>query len=121
MKKVELQEALSNNYYAFISYINSLTQQEFEFSPPAKWSAGQQLDHLIRSTLPLADGLSLPKFFIKVFFGKANRASKSYNGLVEKYHAKLSSGGKASGRFIPKLVFIDDRVGKSNRLISVIK
>ncbi|MDE3253937.1 MAG: DinB family protein, partial [Bacteroidota bacterium] len=35
-------------------------------------------------------------------FGVANRPSRSYEALVEKYHRKLGEGGKASGRFIPK-------------------
>ena len=34
-------------------------------------------------------------------FGKANRASKDYAGLITKYKTKLQAGGKASGRFVP--------------------
>ena len=121
MKNDEIQVALLNNYAAFISFIDVLNQQEFEWAPAGKWSAGQQLDHLIRSTAPLANGLWFPKYVLKLTFGKANRPSKSYDGLVEKYHAKLSTGGKASGRFIPKPVLFNEKTGKSRKLISIIQ
>jgi hypothetical protein len=45
--------------------------------------------------------MGLPKFILKWKFGIANRPSKAYEGLTEKYIRKLQQGGKASGRFIP--------------------
>lgn len=79
------------------------------FSPPEKWNAGQQLDHLIRAVSPLAQGLRLPKFIISIIFGKSNRPSKTYEELVKKYLLKLQEGGKASGRFIPSEILPTDK------------
>ena len=35
--------------------------------------------------------------------GKPNRPSRSYDELVVKYKLKLTQGGKASGRYLPKI------------------
>jgi hypothetical protein len=45
--------------------------------------------------------LGLPKWLVKLVFKKANRPSKSYDKLIEKYLDRLGKGGRASGRFIP--------------------
>ena len=83
------------------AFVFGLDKAAFEHAPPGKWNAGLQLDHLIRSMKPLNLAYSLPGFILKWKFGIANRPSKTYTGLVEKYESKLAGGGKASGRFIP--------------------
>jgi hypothetical protein len=45
---------------------------------------------------------SLPKFIVRLIFGKPNRSSRTYEELVAKYKLKLEQGGRASGRYIPK-------------------
>jgi hypothetical protein len=52
----------------------------------------------------LAWGLRVPKFMLRLIFGKSNRPSKSYDDLVLKYQITLQNGGKATARFIPKSV-----------------
>ncbi len=101
--------ALNENVDAFISYISALNDRQFEVAPDAKWSAGQNLDHLIRSIQPLQLAYSLPKFLLKLLFGKANRPSKTYNDLVAKYRSQLSAGGRASGRFVPPVILADKK------------
>jgi len=117
MQRQELINQLSENHQRFIHYIQSLTDDEFTFSNNGKWTAGQQLEHIILAVKPLAQGLQLPPFLIKLFFGKANRASKTYDELIAKYLEKLKNGGKASGRFIPKEITIE----KKEKLIRSLK
>jgi hypothetical protein len=53
--------------------------------------------------------LSLPDWFLKIYVGKANRPSKTYEELVEKYKYKLSQGGTASSPYIPKEVPVESQ------------
>jgi len=103
-EKASIIEGLSAAVDDVNNYLKGLSKEEFEFAPPEKWNAGQQLDHLIRSIKPLNLAYALPSFVLKMKFGLANRPSKTYTGLVEKYESKLAEGGKASGRFIPEPV-----------------
>lgn len=104
MKKDQIKEALTSSYLNFTNNISSLTKDEFEYAPESKWSAGQQMEHLIKSTSPLSKGLSLPKFIIRYKFGKANRPSKTFDQLVERYKEKLALGGVASAPFSPQKI-----------------
>ena len=107
--KSEIIVALDKNITEFNNYILSLDKDQFEISPEGKWSAGQNLEHLIRAIKPLQPAFGLPKFILKIFFGKANRPSKSYEDLVAKYKSKLAGGGKASGPYIPPLVHFKNK------------
>src|SRR6187551_2553187 len=102
--KPQIISALNENVDAFNNYITPLTKEQFEVCPNEKWSAGQNLDHLIRAIKPLQLAYSLPKFALAILFGKSNRPSCSYDELVLKYASKLAAGGKASGAFIPPVI-----------------
>jgi hypothetical protein len=102
--KPQIVSALNENVDAFNNYIVQLTKEQFEASPGGKWSAGQSLDHLIRAIKPLQLAYGLPKFALRIMFGKTNRPSKTYDELVAKYKAKLLAGGRASGPFIPPFI-----------------
>ena len=121
MNKSEVIQALETNYGKFIKYVNELTLDEYEFCPMGKWSAGQQTEHLIKSTSPLNRALSIPKFILSLKFGKANRASKSYEGLVAKYKLKLENQGKAPERYTPKVIKGTQREKLSSHLDQNIK
>ncbi|MES2774488.1 MAG: DinB family protein [Bacteroidota bacterium] len=101
MNKPGIIAALSQNHRLFIDYLAQLSNEDFVAERNGKWTAGQHLDHIIRSVKPLNRGLALPGFLLKIIFGKANRPSKTYDELVAKYKRKLSEGGKATAAFIP--------------------
>lgn len=103
MTKQEIINKLFENHQKFIANISTLDDHDFVFSlQNEKWTAGQQADHINRSISPLNLVLRLPKWLIKLLFGKANRPSRTYEDLVNKYLRKLETGGRASGRFVPK-------------------
>jgi len=101
MTKSEITSLLAEKHKLFISEFESLSEHQFCSSVNDKWSAAQQLDHIVRAVQPVVLAFTLPGFVLKMFFGQANRPSKTYEALVEKYKNKLASGGKASGRFVP--------------------
>lgn len=109
MHKAELIRQLVEVHRKFTESASELNVEEFLFAPNGKWTAGQQLDHIRRSVSPVRMVFSLPAFMLKLFFGKANRPSVTYEQLVEKYKRKLSAGGRAAGRFVPAAVEFEAR------------
>lgn len=120
MNKAEIQQALLENHTRFIEGIVNLSDADFLLSRNGKWTAGQQLEHIVKSVRPVRLALSLPNFLLKIIFGKANRDSKSFEALVEKYMQKLAAGGQASAPFIPRSVGIEDRKNLSNKLSALV-
>lgn len=104
MDKQTLIKRLTENHQAFIACIEQLSSEDFQNSQNEKWSAGEQLEHIYLSVKPVGFAFRLPLFLLKLIWGKANRASRSYDELIARYHAKLASGSKATGPFVPKNV-----------------
>lgn len=102
--KPSIIAALNQKVDSFNLFIDSLNKEGFEANPEGKWSAGQNLDHLIRAIKPLQLAYVLPKFMLKLLFGKTNRSSRTYEELVLKYKAKLAAGGRAGAAFIPPII-----------------
>ncbi len=109
MNKYDLIEAMNENHQRFSNYMNILTESEYLYAMPEKWSAGQQLYHIVRSTKPLILAVRLPRFILKMVFGKANRPSLSFEELVKKYEDKIANGAKATGNFIPPVIGYDKK------------
>ena len=101
MNKTEIITASQNSFDAFTAYCNNISNEKFFDQPADKWSIAQNVDHLIRSMKQTKFAYSLPKFVIRLYVGKPNRASRSYEELVARYKMKLANGGKALGVFVP--------------------
>jgi hypothetical protein len=84
-----------------VAWFESYGEARFDYAPPGKWTAGQHLDHLIRSAKEVNKALGLPKFILRLAFGKPNRPVRDYETVKAKYDQGLASGVKASGKFIP--------------------
>jgi hypothetical protein len=104
MDKEIIKKNLIENHSSFIDFVFSLTESDFSKCKDGKWTAGQQLEHIYLSVKPVSQILAFPKFLLKIIWGSANRESKTYEELVQKYLQKLENGGRATGRFIPKAV-----------------
>ncbi len=102
MQKEEIRKASKAIFNQFTDVCLQIPDERFFLQPQQKWSIAENVDHLIRSIKTTRLPYSLPKFFVRMTFGKPNRDSRSYEELVAKYKMKLEQGGKASGRFIPK-------------------
>lgn len=109
---------LTTHAEAFVRFVESRSQEKFTESHNGKWSVGQNIDHLIRSLSPVNLALALPAFVLRMAFGKPNRPPRTYQELVDRYHQKLSAGGRAAGRFIPPPVSCEQKakmIGEFNR------
>lgn len=109
MQKQALKDTLMDNHQVFINYIQSLPSDAFVQSNYGKWTPGQQLEHILLSIKPLRQILTVPKFVLSLIWGKANRESKTYENLIDKYHSKLQQGGRAAARFVPRQVSFDQK------------
>jgi hypothetical protein len=74
------------------------------------WSPADNVRHLLKSVRPVTLALRLPRFVLAVLFGRAQRASRSYDELRREYRAALDAGATAGGRFRPApLIVSGDR------------
>jgi hypothetical protein len=89
MNQSALQQQLNAHHQAFANEIVNLSETDFSYATPGKWTAGQQLEHILRSVAPVKWAFSLPKFLLRLFFCKATRPSKNYDELVNKYQRAL--------------------------------
>ena len=102
--------ATEKNFDAFTLACNEWEEASFFQHPPGKWSVAENVKHLVVSTNTTTLAYTLPTFIVRWIGGKPNRQSRSYEELVDKYKNKLASGGRASGRFVPKTT--DIKYGK---------
>jgi hypothetical protein len=114
MTKTEIITGAENIFTQFSEHCNAITENDFFNRPENKWSVAENLQHLIISTNTTTLAYQLPKFLVRWIGGTPNRSSRSYDELKTKYYKKLSEGGKASARFIPKPIQI--KYGKQKLL-----
>ncbi len=101
MQRDAIANLLIEKHQRFITYLQALSDDDFTYAAPGKWSAGQQLDHLVRSLSRVIVAFKQPAFLLKLFFGKPNRPGRNYDEVVARYKVKLAEGGRASKRYIP--------------------
>ncbi len=97
----QIAAALDEVFAAFAGCVAAYNEAAFVQMPGGKWSAGQHLEHLVRSSQPVYMAIGLPAFLLRMIFGKPNRAPRNFEQLVLRYKEKLAQGGAASGRFVP--------------------
>lgn len=112
MDKDVLVTQLGEQHQAFLAHLGRLDETTWRLQPNGKWSAGQQLDHIVRAVKPVSLAFSLPKWVPRLLFGRANRPSRSYDALVEKYKSKLAAGAKASNMFVPPPAQWEDKAAQ---------
>lgn len=102
--KAEIIEHLNRVKNECSDYCNNLSEALFFYQPEEKWSIAQNITHLITSANMTRLAYRLPKFIVRIYSGTPNRASRTYDEVIDKYKLKLQQGGKASGQFIAKPV-----------------
>ncbi len=106
MTKTELITASEKTFLGFSQTCNNMQETLFFMNPGNKWSAAENMQHMIISTRMTTLAYRLPVFIVRLIGGRPNRPSRSYEELKAKYYSKLAAGGKASGVFVPKPIKI---------------
>ena len=113
MDKTTLIQSLDDSAAQFIELVKDLTKDEFEVNVNNKWSAGQDLVHLIKVLQIVNIGFTLPKPILRLVFGVNKKESRSFEDLRQFYKNALEGGAKAPTIYIPKPVSHTEK----NRLI----
>jgi hypothetical protein len=100
LNQLEIRELLDNSFDEFADYINTLPDIRFTATPNGQWSAGQQLEHLVKSIRPISNVMGYPKFTL-LYFGASSLPSRSYDQLSDSYRDLLSSGCKTIKEWKP--------------------
>jgi DinB family protein len=90
-----------------LAYWNGFDTTAFFQPIGSSWSPAETVRHLTKSTRPVAMALGLPKFVLRIRFGRPHRASLGYEEFCASYQKALAEGGRA-GRFGPSAQNRDD-------------
>ena len=122
----EIVAALSAEVMQVVEWASQLSQEKFFESIDNKWSTGEQIEHLRKSSSPLAKALAKPKFILRIVVGKANRPSRSYEEVANKYKLKLGVQSIPRNRFYPDIdekmsmkIVLDRYLATSEKLVKV--
>ena len=96
----EIVSALAEQQLASMDYWTSFDTESFFRSIGEAWSPAETVRHLTKSTRPVVQALTVPKWLLRFRFGKSKRPSVAYDDLRSRYREQLAAGGKA-GRFAP--------------------
>ena len=101
MSKDTIRQQLLAAASDVVAWFDTFGPERWDHAPPGKWTAGQHLEHLIRSVKPLNKALKAPKVALRLSFGKPNRLVRDLETIQAKYEKGLAGGFQAVGPFIP--------------------
>lgn len=111
MTKQQLIDNFIKNHLKVVHYVDDLDNQRFIYSYKNKWTAGQQLKHILLTVMPFPKVL-LSKEFILEKFGKITRSTWDYETVLENY---LKTNLKAPEQFLPEY---EVKLDEKNQIIS---
>ena len=118
MLKAELKQLLDEKLDAVINHLEALPEDHFVMrGTTEKWSNGEHLDHLRKSTRALNKVFKIPSILLRFKFGTSNREERTYEATKEKYKLKVSALNnqvKAPNGFQPDAIDAKDK----SRLLS---
>ncbi len=89
------------------------------FAPPAGggWSPAQNVEHLIKTTSPVTRALGMPRFVLRLMFGKARIPSRTFAEVRAAYRALLADGAQAGPYTPPNRVDVPEPDGARERML----
>ena len=109
MNKTEIINAIGKQHSRFSEYISGLSEDEFLFRYQSKWSAGQQLKHIILCVQPLVQVCGMPNTRIEQKFGANETESRGYDKILGDYLEKLDRGGKSPKQYVSDSVLGNEK------------
>ncbi|MCP4439697.1 MAG: DinB family protein [Aureispira sp.] len=102
--KESIQSALKEQIEGLVNWIANQKDAQFEFSLDGKWSTGQQLEHLIKSTGPVGFAMNMPKNVLEEKFGSGEYSNRNYTEVITAYKKLLKEGAQSTSKFVPEVV-----------------
>ncbi len=110
INKTNIINALNDSTDQFNELISKLTNDQFEININNKWSAGQDLVHLIKVLHIVNIGFTLPKLVLQLLYGINKNEIRPFNELQTIYKNALEGGAKTPSIYIPKPVLFKEKV-----------
>jgi hypothetical protein len=107
--KNSITEILNETVVKFNRLIQDLDKTEFETNYNMKWSAGQDLLHLVKLLRILNIAYLIPKGLLVILYGKNKHTSRSFETLQAMYKKALTGGAQSPNLYIPKPVFFEQQ------------
>lgn len=101
--------SLNDGVNQFNELISGLDQAAFETNYSNKWSAGQDLVHLIKVLKIVNIGFTLPKPLLQLMYGVNKNEARSFELLQTLYKNALEGGAKSPAIYIPKQVLFESK------------
>ena len=105
----KLTEGIRQATEEFNALVAELTAEAFEASHLGKWTAGQDLAHLVRSMRVTNLVFTLPSFILRILFGRPNRKSRTEADLRDRYRKAIGKGVRAPRPLKPGKVSFTER------------
>jgi uncharacterized damage-inducible protein DinB len=83
-------------------FFGALPDDEFVQRVGEAWTPAEHLRHLCIAMGAVARGLAVPRWLLRLRFGRARAPSRAYDVVRETYRASLGRGAGATGRFVPR-------------------
>jgi hypothetical protein len=109
--KTIIIQSLNNSANEFNELILNLNKDEFEMNINNKWSAGQDLVHLIKLLQILNIAYLIPKTLLGLMYGINKKEQRSFEELQMLYKKALENGAKSPSIYIPKPVLFENKSG----------
>lgn len=105
MEKQKLIKTFKDNHQKFTQYVDDLDNEKFNYIYNNKWSAAQQLKHILLTLTPFPKILP-SKSYITEKFGTIDRPTWDYETVFNNY---LKTDRKAPEQFVPDGVIAFDQ------------
>ena len=89
MEKSQIHTLLKSQHEELLQFIQRLSDEEIHLQKEGKWSALQNMDHLLKSAKTVNPAVRKSSLVLRAAFGKPNREARSYEGLVKRYQERL--------------------------------
>ncbi len=97
----ELSQALGALNASGTAYLSNLPDDAFFAPQGAAWSPATHVRHLRQTTRPLVPALRLPRWMIRLRFGRAGGSSRGFTEIRDTYRQALARGARA-GSYTPR-------------------
>jgi hypothetical protein len=122
MDIAQITQELVDRHYDFMHTLKCLSDRDFQRKPVNKWTAGQQLEHIVKSVRQVDKAFGLPLFVLQEKFGLLERPSVSYQEVVKNYLKVLKENPDyvLPEHFAPEEIPLESRDKKLEELQNLI-
>jgi hypothetical protein len=106
MTKSEILKNLEAKFKEVGKFVQEFPETHFfKRIPSKKWSVAENVEHLFLTIKPLVGLFGNPDYMLTKW-GKSNRASRTYNEVVELYFSKIGHFGVTTKHYEPQKIEI---------------